>query len=193
MSDFRPPKGFEDAKPAPRLPFKRAPETLLSPHGARTSEARARLARIADRAPEVLVKVNGRIHGQDRLRAHLDYISRKGELEIEDRDGVVIAGRSAVKDLADDWAATAEIDARRRSNTPLGLALVPSMPPGTDVAAVHDAARAFARESFERFDYGGGSRTATGASSPRRRTAEVAAWGEKRPLAKLRQAVASRS
>jgi hypothetical protein len=155
MSDFQTVRGFEDAWRPPVLPRRRTPLAILTPRGSATGdEVRARLARVAGRAPEVMVKVTGRTRDPGHLRAHLDYISRNGELEMEDRDGGVIAGRPAVRELADDWSAIALADSRRRATTPLSLSVVLSMPAETDPTTVRDAARAFAREVFaDRFDY----------------------------------------
>jgi type IV secretory pathway VirD2 relaxase len=101
-----------------------------------------------------MVKVTGRTRDPGHLRAHLDYVSRNGELEMEDRDGALITSRPAIRELADDWSAVAMADSRRRATTPFSLSVVLSMPADTDPAAVRDAARAFAREIFaDRFDY----------------------------------------
>jgi type IV secretory pathway VirD2 relaxase len=155
MSDFQTVRGFEDAWRPPVSPRRRTPQAILSPHGSGTGDGvRARLARVVGRAPEVVVKVTGRTRDPGNLRAHLDYISRNGELEMEDRDGALLMGRPAVKELADDWSAIALADTRRRSTTPFSVSVVLSMPAETDPATVRDAARAFAREVFaDRFDY----------------------------------------
>lgn len=155
MSDFQAVHGFEDAWRPPVLPRRRTPLAILTPRGSGAGDdARARLARIASRAPEVMVKVTGRTRDPGHLRAHLDYISRNGELEVEDRDGALITGRPAVRELADDWSAIALADSRRRATTPFSLSVVLSMPANTDPVTVRDAARAFAREVFaDRFDY----------------------------------------
>ncbi len=154
MSDFQTVRGFEDAWRPPVL-SRRTPRAILTPRGPGAGDdARARLARVGGRAPEVMVKVTGRTHDPGHLRAHLDYISRNGELEVENRDGAVITGRSAVRELADDWSAIALADSRRRTTTPFSVSVVLSMPANTDPATVRDAARAFAREVFaDRFDY----------------------------------------
>lgn len=153
MSDFQTVPGFEDIWRPPIRPRHIHPRTILPPRGA-VQGVRPRLARVARRAPEVMVKVTGRTHDPGHLRDHLDYISRNGELEMEDRDGAVIAGRTAVKELAQDWCAIAAADPRRRANTPVSLSLVLSMPAEVDAMIVRDAARAFAREVFaDRFDY----------------------------------------
>jgi type IV secretory pathway VirD2 relaxase len=155
MSDFQTVRGFEDVWRAPVLPLRRTARAILTPRGsAAGGDARARLARVAGRAPEVMVKVTGRTRDPGHLRAHLDYISRNGELEVEDRDGALITGRPAVRELADDWSAVALADSRRRATTPFSISVVLSMPAETDAAIVRDAARAFAREVFaDRFDY----------------------------------------
>lgn len=155
MSDFQTVRGFEDVWRPPVRSRYVITRSLLRPGPAGTGQGvRVRLARIASRAPEVMVKVTGRTRDPGGLRAHLDYISRNGALEMEDRDGAVIAGRGAVKELAEDWSEAALTDPRRRATTPFSLSVMLSMPAGTDPTAVRDAARAFAREVFaDRFDY----------------------------------------
>lgn len=155
MSDFQTVRGFEDAWRPPVLPRRRTPKAILTSRGSGAGDdVRARLARVANRAPEVMVKVTGRTRDSGHLRAHLEYISRSGDLEMEDRDGVLLTGRAAVKELADDWSAIALADSRRRATTPFSLSVVLSMPANTDPATVRDAARAFAREIFaDQFDY----------------------------------------
>lgn len=155
MSDFQTVRGFEDAWRPPVLPLRRTARAILTPRGSGAGDdARARLSRVAGRAPEVMVKVTGRTRDPGHLRAHLDYISRNGELEVEDRDGALITGRPAVRELADDWSTIALADSRRRTTTPFSVSVVLSMPAETDPATVRDAARVFAHEVFaDRFDY----------------------------------------
>lgn len=153
MSEFTTLIGFEDIWRPPVRPIRRTPETVLSPQ-ARAQRVRAKLVRLINRTPEVMVKVTGRTRDGAHLRAHLDYISRNGELDLEDRDGATISGRSAIKELAEDWSAVAEADRRRRASTPFSHSVMLSMPAGIDPLAVRDAARAFAQEEFgDRFDY----------------------------------------
>lgn len=153
MTDFQTVHGFEEVWRPPARPRHVRPQAILSPGGVGLS-VRPRLARVAGRAPEVMVKVTGRIRDPGHLRAHMDYICRNGALEVEDRDGAVFDNREAVRELADDWSAFALADPRRRANTPVSLSLVLSMPAETDPTVLRDAARAFARETFaDRFDY----------------------------------------
>ena len=152
MSEFRIVRGFEDAWRPPVGRRGRPEEVLRAPVSA--TEFRARLARIARRAPEVMVKVTGRTRDPAHLKAHLTYVSRKGELELETPDGWSLKGAAEVRELVADWSAMALADSRRRANTPFSLSLVLSMPQGTDALAVRDAARGFARAAFGgRFDY----------------------------------------
>ena len=100
MSDFQTVCGFEDVWRAPVLPPRRTARAILALRSSGAGgEVRARLARVAGRTPEVMVKVTGRTRDPGHLRAHLDYISRSGELEVEDRDGALITGRPAVREF----------------------------------------------------------------------------------------------
>lgn len=155
MSDFQMVQGFEDVWRPPARPRRRMPETVLRPGTASAGQsARAKLARIVARAPEVMVKVTGRTGDPAHLRAHLDYISRNGAQELETQDGALIFGRAGVKDLAADWATEQLADRRTRAGAPFSHSVVLSMPAGTDPVRLHDAARAFAEDVFAgRHDY----------------------------------------
>lgn len=104
-----------------------------------------RAKRIADRAPEVMVKISGNTKGAGHAQAHLDYISRNGKLEIEDERGEILKGKTAVRALAKDWS---QDEGKRRKNTRETTNIVLSMPSGTEPKAVKDAARAFAKQQF---------------------------------------------
>lgn len=150
MSDFGPVRGFEDVWRPVALP-KRVGDRGVLARTSRGGDSRARLVRMVERAPEVMVKITGRTKGEAHLQAHLAYISREGSLPLEGRDGEQLIGLKEVRELGADWAAE-EIQTRR--DTPLSLSVVLSMPPGTSHIGVRDAARAFAAETFgERFDY----------------------------------------
>jgi hypothetical protein len=136
VSDFRTPRGFEEA--------------LRPPVDVR----RARLARVARRAPEVMVKITGRTRDGGHLKAHLDYISRNGALALEGPDGEALEGRGEVGALARDWAEELAMEPGRRRDAPVSLSIVLSMPAGTEAFRLQDAARAFAADVFgDRFPY----------------------------------------
>jgi hypothetical protein len=109
-----------------------------------------------NRAPEAVVKVLPR--SSNDLKAvgkHLDYIGRRGNLELEGDDGERLQGRVADA-LLEDWDLDID-DVRRQGSlaaaskrTPPKLVhkLMFSMPPGTPPEKVLSAVRNFAREEF---------------------------------------------
>lgn len=156
MSDFRRPLGFEEAlRPPIDVRRARITQPVLRPPGrAGDAAAYAQLARIIRRAPEVMVKITGRTKDAGQLRSHLDYISRNGKLKLEGPDGERFEERAEIKALAAAWTLEAALEPGGRRDRPLSRSIVLSMPRGTDVMRVHDAARAFAAEAFgDRFPY----------------------------------------
>lgn len=109
-----------------------------------------------NRAPEAVVKVLPR--SSNDLKAigkHIDYIGRRGNLELEGDDGERLQGRVADA-LLEDWDLDVD-DVRRQGSlaaaskrTPPKLVhkLMFSMPPGTPPQKVLSAVRNFAREEF---------------------------------------------
>jgi len=109
-----------------------------------------------NRAPEAVVKVLPR--SSSDLKAvgkHVDYIGRRGNLELEGDDGERLQGRVA-EALLEDWDLDVD-DVRRQGSlaaaskrTPPKLVhkLMFSMPPGTPPQKVLSAVRNFAREEF---------------------------------------------
>lgn len=156
MTDFRPPFGFEEVL-RPPIDIRRArmtPAVLRAPTAAASSGARSQLARVVSRAPEVMVKITGRTRNGGHLLRHLDYISRNGQVALEGSDGERLEGRAAVKTLAEDWTVELSVDPGHRRDSPVSLSIVLSMPAGTEPFRVHDAARAFADQTFgDRYPY----------------------------------------
>lgn len=111
---------------------------------------RDQLARTLRRTPEVMVKITNKAsstQGMGAVRRHLRYISRNGQVELEDQNGDPIAGTEAVRDLARTWQlggwGMPETSHRREV-----FNVLLSMPPGTNRQAVRDAARDFAALEF---------------------------------------------
>jgi len=109
-----------------------------------------------NRAPEAVVKVLPR--SSNDLKAvgkHLDYIGRRGNLELEGDDGERLQGRVADA-LLEDW--DLDIDDVRRQGSLAAASKRPppklvhklmfSMPPGTPPQKVLSAVRNLAREEF---------------------------------------------
>ena len=115
-----------------------------------------RIARTVARAPEVMVKVSGGAKSLRGASAHLRYIDRQGELEIETDQGEELKGQGAERQLLADWDLDI-LDAEFRSpyrgapgRRPAKILhnLVLSMPAGTSAQKLLAASRAFAREEF---------------------------------------------
>ncbi len=112
--------------------------------------AKARLARIVAKRPEVMVRITGRTRGIVHLKAHLDYVSRNARLEVERSDGMVIRDRQGMRLLHDDWLQANAVMARGR-NSPQAVqsvSIILSMPPGNPPDRVQAAARSWARDTF---------------------------------------------
>lgn len=118
------------------------PRRTNSPAG-----ARSRISGIVRKVPEVMVKVSGGGKGMRAIKAHMDYISRNGDVALENENGEVIAGKEAVRDLRDEWKHSL-YGIPEESGKKEAFNIVLSMPPGTDRKAVTDAAREFAKTEF---------------------------------------------
>lgn len=115
------------------------------------------IARTVRRAPEVMIKVLPKDSNDARsIRNHIDYIGRRGKLEIEGDDGTSVSGKKAGERLLDDWDLDLETHRREsefkstrgRPAPKLVHKLIFSMPPGTPSQGVLAAVRDFAREEF---------------------------------------------
>lgn len=115
----------------------------------RTSDLFGKAKRVAGRASEVMVKVSGNTKGGGHVKAHLDYISRNGKLEIENERGEILEGKEDVKALHKEWT---EDGGKRRANgkTRDTTNIVLSMPAGTEALAVKESAREFAKKTFSK-------------------------------------------
>src|SRR6185312_9565403 len=114
------------------------------------------IARTVRRAPEVVIKVSGGARTPRGLALHLDYIGRKGELEIETDDGKRMHEEGFEKKLIDDWDLDLEayrerprwIAEQRRKPPKLVHNIIFSMPPGTPPLKLFAAVRKFAADRF---------------------------------------------
>jgi hypothetical protein len=115
------------------------------------------ILRTVRRAPEVMVKVLTRGATTSKAAvAHLAYLDRKGELEIETDDGEKLVGAKAAQAVVDGWDLDLEDDKTMESEgrtanhrkPRLVHKLIFSMPPGTPPEKVLGAVKVFAREEF---------------------------------------------
>ena len=123
--------------------FRPAPKPKLTPA--------ERLQSVLKKSPEVMVKISGGGKDMLHIKAHLDYISRNGEVALENEQGDSILGKEEVREVRDDWRSSgirSDNGYRREA-----FNIVLSMPPGTDREGVKNAAREFARETFNGHQY----------------------------------------
>lgn len=107
--------------------------------------AKAKIRRVVQRSPEVIVKVTGACQGKAQLKSHMDYISRNGKIDLENERGEDIDNKDRLREEHRDWAREL---GKPRKNERDSIHIVLSMPMGTDPEAVKTAARNFAKEQF---------------------------------------------
>lgn len=121
---------------------------------------RERLMRTLNKTPEVMVKITGGGKNMRQIETHMRYISREGEVDIEDENGDTHRGIDEVLEVRDGWA-KGRIGVRPEGVTRMpdghvrkeAFNLMLSMPAGTDRESVTAAARAFAMETFGAHQY----------------------------------------
>ncbi len=126
------------------------------PNGRLSPEEISLVVRTLRRTPEVMVKVSGGARSTAGALAHLKYIDRHGDLELETDEGAKLKGGDSERSVVEDW----ELDVlAARSRSPYrGTAgrkpskllhnIVLSMPAGTSPEKLLAASRNFAREEF---------------------------------------------
>ena len=78
--------------------YGRSDRTRLTPAQAQM------VARTAARTPEVMVKVlSAGATSAKAVQRHIDYVSRKGDVELHTDDGEVIGGKGSTSSIAEDW------------------------------------------------------------------------------------------
>src|SRR6516162_9896588 len=114
------------------------------------------IARTVARAPEVLVKVSGSAKSLRGALAHVRYIDRHGQLDIETDQGDRLKGEDSGNQLLADWELDAAVAEARspyrgspgRKPSKIVHNVVLSMPHGTPSQKLWAASRDFAREEF---------------------------------------------
>ncbi len=126
------------------------------PNGRLSSEEISLVVRTLRRTPEVMVKVSGGAKSAAGALAHLKYIDRHGELELETDEGAKLQGADSERSVVEDWeldvlAARSRLPYRGtagRKPSKLLHNIVLSMPAGTAPEKLLAASRNFAREEF---------------------------------------------
>ena len=110
-------------------------------------KARRSIKAFVHKTPQILLKVTGGGKGLSHVMAHLNYISRNGQLALEDENGELQDQQQGLETVHDLWAyghETMPEESQQRE----AINIVLSMPEGTDERAVRDASRAFAQDFF---------------------------------------------
>lgn len=112
-----------------------------------------RIKRIVKRAPEVVVKISGGGRNMGHIKAHMDYISRNGELPVENERGEIYEGKEDIRALRAEFKHAGigipeHGEARREA-----LNIVFSMPAGTHRPSVTGAVRELAKKNFQGHQY----------------------------------------
>jgi Relaxase/Mobilisation nuclease domain len=111
------------------------------------ARARATLTALVRQSPQVVVKISGGGRGLSHVMAHLNYISRGGELALENEAEDLLHGESGLQAIREAWA-SGRSWVPDESNRREAINIVLSMPEGTHQDAVYQSARAFARDYF---------------------------------------------
>ena len=105
------------------------------------------LAALAKNTPQAVVKISGGGKGMKFIKNHLSYISRNGEVDLEDQDGEIYQGKEGLKEINGLWK-NGFSPIPEESDKREAIQIVLSMPAGTDRLGVHRAARDFAKKTF---------------------------------------------
>ncbi len=119
---------------------------------ARAQFVRHKLGDMVRRAPQVMVKLARAPKGMRGISNNLSYISRDGQLDLEDQDAQIITGKEAVSDLKQEWQ-QGGFPIPQHSTKRDAFHLILSMPTRTDPLSVQRAAREFARREFSNHQY----------------------------------------
>jgi len=128
---------------------------------------RSTLLNAVRRKPQVMVKITSFASSKERLAAHLDYISRKGQHEVLDPAGdafsaiggqMRLSARDAIQHYGRELA-TGPIDEVETGKKKMGrprkrvsMNLMLSMPAGTETGAFELAVRDFLNDQFQAHD-----------------------------------------
>lgn len=118
----------------------------------RTARALQQIDRTAKRTPQVMVKKTSRLHGSASTLGAMTYIGRLGmadqePLGVETSEGKHLLSAEDMRTLAREWDQWERADEARRQGA-TAIAMVFSMPPGTDAEKVKESVRAIAESDL---------------------------------------------
>ncbi len=104
------------------------------------------------KVPQVMVKISGSSKGADKAQAHVNYIGRKGDVEIEDEQGIKYKGDEQKK-LLKSWEAMGMHDKAETGTRKEAFHIVFSMPNGTNPDGLKTAVKNLVDEEFAGHKY----------------------------------------
>lgn len=118
----------------------------------RSQRAMETLERTTRRVSQTVVKITGRIHGAASVLGAFTYVARLGmadqePLPLETSEGKLLTRADEMQQMAREWQLHEMSDESRRKGA-TALAMVFSMPPGTDPAKVREAVRDYAEQDM---------------------------------------------
>lgn len=112
--------------------------------------SRANLKSVASRAPEVMVKITGSSNGLKSAKNHIDYISRNGDIELEDENGDKFIGNRAIREFKELLRVQGvPAESKRREF----LHVIFSMPKDTPEREMRKAVSAFCKDEYSNRRY----------------------------------------
>lgn len=106
--------------------------------------------RTTQNLPQAVLKVSSYGSGAGRVASHIEYISRDGNLDVEDPQGNLIRDQEERNQRLEEWST--DYDTRAKSRDTVNIVL--SAPKGSELGAVESSVRSFARKNFgETNDY----------------------------------------
>ena len=100
-----------------------------------TQFLKERLKAIVEKHPQVMIKITGGNHTKPQIKAHIDYISRNGNVELETENGEIISGRLSQDEIGQRWGDDDLLNEEGASKFKQNYHIVFSMPEGTDKTA----------------------------------------------------------
>lgn len=112
-----------------------------------TRHLRAVARSVTRRAPEVMLKITGFGRGGRHVMSHLEYITRKGKISIENDRGELFNKTADIKEFLKEWNESIG-DGRRHKNQRDTMHMILSMPASTDPEVVRAGVKQFTSKIF---------------------------------------------
>lgn len=114
--------------------------------------SRSQRLRQASRAPQAVIKVVSYASGTKRVAATLDYVSRGGDLVMEDETGMLINGKEEIKEVLADWAQDfgQQTKMNKGASCRDSMHMILSTPNNTDETATLRAVKDFMEKEFSK-------------------------------------------